>query len=269
VRMAQGDLSARVALDRPDEIGLLAHSFNEMAERIEETVTMLRHLVTDAAHELQTPLTALQTNLEMALDEPQVSAREAYLKQAAEQLRRFTALTANLLTLSKIEAGAVNANPTRIVLNDLLSQIMEMYASRAEQAELSLQLDIPDSLITVEANGAQVQRALDNLIDNAIKFTPAGGEVRITLEEQGSVVAISVADTGIGISDEDVPLIFERFHRGRNTSMYAGSGLGLAIVKAIAEAHHGSLALIPQPHGAAFMLTLPVIAVDMRSSIHS
>lgn len=256
-RMAQGDLSTRMELDRPDEIGVLAHSFNEMASRIEETVTMLRHLVTDAAHELQTPLTALRTNMDMAADEPDAARRELYLKQASDQLDRFTALTGNLLVLSRLEAGIAGSDRAPITINDALRQWCEAYASRAEQAGLNFDQSIPDAPILIEGSTSQIQRALDNLVENAIKFTPAGGTIRVELASHGDQAQITVEDTGIGIQADDLPHIFERFHRGRNSASYSGSGLGLAIVKAIVDEHRGSVRADTLEKGARITVLIP------------
>jgi signal transduction histidine kinase len=260
--MADGDLSVRVALDRPDEIGVLAASFNEMADQIQEMVVTLRRLVTDAAHELHTPLTALRTNLEMAADEPDPHQQAQYLEHALAQLQRFEALTSNLLLLSRLEAGAVSEERESINLTVLLHEAVEVYASRAEQAGLSFRAILPDGEKLIRGHEGQIQRALANLLDNALKFTPAGGEVTIILSGSDDEIEIRIEDTGIGIPDADVQHLFERFHRGRNAAGYPGSGLGLAITRAIINSHEGSISVEHQESGARFVAKLPGLKDD-------
>jgi signal transduction histidine kinase len=233
-RMAGGDLSARADIVTEDEFGLLARSFNRMAEQVEETVVTLRRFVSDAAHELHTPLTALHTNLELATD-------EEFVRRARAQVRRLERLTEGLLDLSRVEAGGCPDDRAPLELVALLKEVSELYASQAEQAGLAFNLTLPPSPVTVQGDRAQLRRALENLLDNAIKFTPEGGSVSLGARQSGERVELWVEDTGIGIPPDDLPLLFSRFHRGRNAAGYPGSGLGLAIVKAIVENHGGCI----------------------------
>jgi signal transduction histidine kinase len=204
-------------------------------------IITLRRLVTDAAHELHTPLTALRTNLEMAADEVDPQQQAQYLEHALVQLQRFETLTSNLLLLSRLEAGDVSEERESINLTLLLRETAEVYASRAEQAGLSFRAVLHDEETLISGHEGQIQRALANLLDNALKFTPAGGEVTMALNGSENGIEIRIGDTGIGIPEADVPHLFERFHRGRNTAGYPGSGLGLAIARAILNSHAGSI----------------------------
>lgn len=233
-RMAGGDLSARADIASKDEFGLLAHSFNQMAEQVEETVVTLRRFVSDAAHELHTPLTALHTNLELAPD-------EEFVRRAQAQVRRLERLTVGLLDLSRVEAGGSQEKHTSLELVTLVQQVSELYASRAEQAGLAFNLTLPESPVTVRGDRAQLRQVLENLLDNAIKFTPEGGSVGAGIHQHGGQVELWVEDTGIGIPVDDLPRLFGRFHRGCNAAGYPGSGLGLAIAKAIVENHGGCI----------------------------
>jgi signal transduction histidine kinase len=237
--MTQGDLSSRSALRSRDEIGQLAASFNEMADQVEATVTTLRRFVSDAAHELRTPLTALRTNLDLARDEKNAAKRAVFLSRAQAMVERLEELNTNLLDLSRLEANGHAAQGEIVDLGALLRPRAESYASQAEQAGLAFEVKLPEEPLRVRADGNQVLRAMDNLVDNACKFTPQGGNVRVELSAQDEQAVFSVADTGIGVPVEDLPQIFNRFHRGRNTTSYPGSGLGLAIVKAIVAANDG------------------------------
>src|SRR5258707_9612448 len=263
-RMTQGNLSSRADVKSRDEFGQLARSFNEMAEQVEQTVSTLREFVADAAHELHTPLTALQANLELARDEKTASARTRYLSRAQEQGQRLEALVKSLLDLSRIEAADADAksNFVSVDLIQLVREVGEQFASRAEQTERSFTMNIPNDAVRVMGNETQLRQVVINLLENALKFTPASGwiSLQLTLESASLLanlrehtlmgtralavqnrdeITLTVSDSGIGIPPEDLPHLFERFHRGRNVSEFTGNGLGLAIVKAIVEAHGG------------------------------
>lgn len=261
--MAGGDLSARAQVHREDEIGTLARSFNLMADRVEGTVVTLRRFVTDAAHELHTPLTALRTSLELARHDealaPQsLQAMDEHLVVAQVQAERLQALTDGLLDLSRLEAvpGAQDLVP--IALAPLIRTLSEPYASRAEQAGVHFELSLPETPIVVPGDEAQLNRALSNLLDNAIKFTPEGGGVNLGLRREADSAVVWVEDTGIGIPEDDLAQLFKRFHRGRNVAGYPGSGLGLAIVKAIVEGHGGRVEAEPTAHGTQFNVIVPI-----------
>jgi len=250
-RMAGGDLSARADIASKDEFGLLAHSFNQMAEQVEETVVTLRRFVSDAAHELHTPLTALHTNLELAPD-------EAFVRRAQAQVERLERLTEGLLDLSRVELGGSQEGHAPLELVTLVKQASELYASRAEQAGLAFNLTLPESPVTVRGDRAQLRQVLENLLDNAIKFTPEGGSVGAGIHQHGGQVELWVEDTGIGIPVDDLPRLFDRFHRGGNAAGYPGSGLGLAIAKAIVEHHGGRIeAESVLGEGTRLFFTLP------------
>ncbi len=256
-RMAEGDLSTRANMARADEIGVLAQSFNEMADQVEETITTLRRFVSDAAHELHSPLTALQTDLELSVTEQDETRRNELIERAQQQTIRLRELADNLLDLSRVEAAGAQPSYVKLNLNDLLCDIGEPYASQADQAGLTLSLDVPQDPIEIRGDTAQIRRAIGNLIDNAIKFTPEGGTITIGLRKIAGAIELCIQDTGIGIPEEDLPQLFSRFHRSRNVANYPGNGLGLAIVKAIVEAHGGSVSAVNTSPGARFCITMP------------
>jgi signal transduction histidine kinase len=270
-RMAAGDLTARADVTSNDEMGVLGQSFNEMASQVEEMVGTLRSFVADAAHELHTPLTALQANIELARDEKNASARTRYLARAQEQGQRLEALVKNLLDLSRIEAAESTSNFVSVDLVQLVREVGEQFASRAEQTDRAFTLDIPDEAVSVAGNETQLKQALVNLLENALKFTPVGGGISLQLSSANSQelapapqtrneVTLTVIDSGIGIPAEDLPHLFERFHRGRNVSEFTGNGLGLAIVKAIVQSHTGSVEAQSDGigRGSRFVVCLPV-----------
>jgi signal transduction histidine kinase len=140
----------------------------------------------------------------------------------------------------------------------MVRETSELYASRAEQAGHCFSMDLPGSSVIGTVNESQLRRALGNLLDNAIKFTPAEGSIGVGLAPRDGQVELWVKDTGIGIPAEDLPQLFSRFHRARNTASYPGSGLGLAIIKAIVEGHHGQVSVNSGAHGTCFTLQLPL-----------
>jgi two-component system sensor histidine kinase BaeS len=256
-QMASGDLSARVQLLRRDEFGSLAHSFNNMAARVEDTVSTLRRFVADAAHELQTPLTALRADLELALSEGDDSERSRFTQRALGQVSRLSVLADGLLDLSRIESGTSDAQRQAIDLTALVAEMSEVYASRAEQAGIYFEVELPADPVILQVRETQIRRAVGNLLDNAIKFTPENGSIRLRLKHHAKNVEISVNDTGIGIAPDDLPQLFHRFHRGRNAASYPGSGLGLAIIKAIIDGHHGEIFVHSSGTGTQFTIQLP------------
>jgi signal transduction histidine kinase len=257
--MTHGDLSSRADVKSRDEFGQLARSFNEMAAQVEQTVSTLREFVADAAHELHTPLTALQANLELAREEKNAAARTRYLSRAQEQSRRLEALVQSLLDLSRIEAAESRSNFATVDLIQLAREVGEQFASRAEQADRSFMTIIPDESVSVQGNETQLRQILINLLENALKFTPVKGSISLKMEHASDQVTLTVSDSGIGIPPEDLPHLFERFHRGRNASEYPGNGLGLAIVKAIVSAHEGTVAVESRPdQGTSISVSLPI-----------
>lgn len=257
-RMSEGDLSARAVIDSRDEVGTLAGAFNEMASRVEETIITLRRFVADAAHELHTPLTALRTNIELIADEKHIEEQGKFVGQALAQVGRLEALTVDLLELSRLEAGKENGFALTD-LNHLIRETSEPYASRAEQADIDFHIDLPSGPLVVHASESQIRRALCNLLENAIKFTSAGGTIHVGLRQQNGITELWVQDTGIGIPDDDLPHLFSRFHRGRNAFTYPGSGLGLAIVRAITNAHSGTVTAEQLTPGTRITLKLPIL----------
>ena len=254
-RMAAGDLQARAAVERQDEIGLLAYSFNHMADQVEQTMLALKQFVADAAHEIHTPLTALRTNLELARlsTDP-----DPFINNALDQSSRIEKFSSDLLLLSRLESGLDDSERKPFRLDDLLRELSEPFAAQAEQAGLDFELDLDRTgPVQVHGDQARLSQAVGNLLDNAIKFTPSGGRVRLDLAQQEGQIRLEVADSGIGIPAEDHSLLFQRFHRGRNAAAYPGSGLGLAISQAIVRQHGGEIQVQSQDSGTVFTLILP------------
>lgn len=253
-RMQAGDLAVRAPVTRRDEIGRLAHSFNAMANRVETTVDTLRRFVADAAHELHTPLTALRTYLDLAAGADDAAP---YVAAAAAQNERLIRLTDDLLDLSRLESQTGPADHAALDLAPLLRACCEPAAARAEQADIAFTLALPDGPLPVLGNADQLARAVGNVLDNAVKFTPPGGAVAVRAAADDAAVVITVADNGIGIAADEIGGVFGRFHRAPNAVPYPGSGLGLAITHAILTLHNGSITATSRPGHTVFTLTLP------------
>lgn len=163
-------------------------------------------------------------------------------------------LTRSLLDLSQLEATALETKHEEVDLTALLRNLAEPYASLAEQAELIFNLNIENDPVVIMGNAVQLGNLIQNLLDNAIKFTPASGQINVKLSTLDGIVQLSVADTGIGIAEEDIPHLFSRFHRGRNASAYPGSGLGLAIIKTIADHHRATIDVKRKSIGTMFTI---------------
>lgn len=261
-RMADGDLTARVPeAGRPatgqDELGQMARAFNRMADQMESTIVTLRQFVADAAHQMHTPLTALRTNLELAADPEDTASQHLYLARAQGQVARLTSLTDELLLLARVETGIAGVQPQRFDLAALARGLSEAQAARAEQAGLEFTLVASAVPVWVVGEPEQISALLDNLVDNALKFTPTGGAVTVRLAALQSTAVLIVEDTGIGIPADELSQIFLRFHRARNATATPGSGLGLAYVKAVAERHGGQVEAANSDPGARFTVTLP------------
>jgi signal transduction histidine kinase len=167
------------------------------------------------------------------------------------------------LDLSRIEAAETKANFASVDLIQLVREVGEQFASRAEQADRSFTMNVPEETIRVQGNEIQLRQVMINLLENALKFTPVNGWISLNLERATDQAVLTIADSGIGIPPEDLPHLFERFHRARNVSDYAGNGLGLAIVKAIVESHGGEVTAHSAGIGAGskLVLTLPIQSV--------
>jgi len=255
-QMTAGDFTTRAQLQRQDELGTLATAFNAMADQIQATMVTLNHFVSDAAHEINTPITALRTNLELITEAQGNTSDSKSINRALEQVIRLQHLTHSLLQLSRLESGEQDNDIESINMQSLIREVAGLYASRADQQNIDLELTFPKHEVTYTANATHIRIALSNLIDNAIKFTPPMGRVSIDLEQNHNTVCIHIRDTGVGIPPDHMPYIFNRFHRAPNVTNYAGSGLGLAIVQAIVERYNGHITVKNLEQGARFSLVL-------------
>jgi two-component system sensor histidine kinase MprB len=244
-----GDLSQRIETTGEDELGRLATSFNTMLAALEESSRAQRQLVADASHELRTPLTSLRTNIEVLAGEHTLAPqeRERLLHDVVEQLGEMTALIAELIELARAEQHPEETQDVRL---DLIAE-GAVERARRNQPNVTFTTDFESSL--VHGAPSTIERAVANLLDNAAKWSPPGGEVKVGVH--GSEV--TVRDHGPGIAEEDLPYVFDRFYRASAARGLPGSGLGLAIVKQVAESHGGTVvAERPEDGGTLMRLRL-------------
>ncbi|SDW58328.1 two-component system, OmpR family, sensor histidine kinase BaeS [Amycolatopsis xylanica] len=256
-RVGSGDSSARVAVKGKDEIGRLAVAFNEMSDTRQRLEDNRKTMVSDIAHELRTPLSNIRGWLEATQDG--VSTLDDELAASLlEEAMHLQHIVDDLFDLSQADAGALRLHPEPLDVSDLLSQVRAAHSARAAKAGVTLVTEAADVELT--ADPVRLRQAIDNLVSNAVRHTPAGGSVTVTARADAGEVVIEVADTGTGISEEDLPSVFDRFWRAdkSRTRQSGGSGLGLAIVRKLAEAHGGTAtAASPPGQGAVFTLRLP------------
>ena len=258
--MARGELGVRAEVERDDEIGRLAASFNAMADTTQNTVATLQRFVADAAHELGTPLTALQADLELAQDQSDEPGLQRLVRRALRQAERIQHLSSDLLRLSRLDRGVTSMPLAPLDMAPVLHRLADDVASRAEQAGIDFTLDLLPGALPVRADAEALGTAVGNLLDNALKFTSSAGSVILGAKADDRTAVVWVEDTGIGIPAADLDGLFCRFHRGRNAAAYPGSGLGLAIVRATMELHGGAVSVRSEPSaGSRFQLTLPLI----------
>ena len=265
-RMEVGDYSVRVTTRSRDEVGQLAHAFNSMSTELASVEQLRRDLVANVSHELKTPIAAIRAHLENLLDgveEPDPATLQVMLAQT-ERLGR---LVEQLLDLSRLESGEVPLHRVEVPVAGLVSQVVSEIRVSRPNTDVTIKKDIPQDLPPLDADPERVHQVLFNLVDNAVRFTPAGGEVTIEAHRQNGSVEFSVADTGVGIEPEHLPRLFERFYRAdpARSREDGGTGIGLAIARWVVEAHGGHIHADSAPGiGSVFTFDLPAAATTRR-----
>ncbi len=263
--IASGHFDRRISIASKDEVGILARTFNFMAERLQEMVTRQRMFIANASHELRSPLTSIKLRTE-ALMEPddRMSAdrRRRFLKEIDAEADRLRRLADRLLDLSRLEMQAERHYRDVVNVSVLIRDAVDVLSVRATKAHIRLDVHLPERLPPVKGESEDMAELFLNLIDNAIKYTPPGGDVRIRADVEGDFVRIAVADTGEGIPPQDIPHIFEPFYRVDKvrSRRIGGSGLGLAIVKTIVDLHGGYIEVESKlGEGTTFTVLLPYV----------
>jgi signal transduction histidine kinase len=244
--------------DRGDEIDQLAMTFNQMLDRIQTLVTEIRQMGDNIAHDLKSPLTRIRGSAEIALTTARSPAEyEAMAAGAIEECDRLLAMINTMLMISRTEAGVEKPARESLDLTALAREACELFGTPAEDQGIALACSVPETC-PVTGDHRMLRRLIANLLDNALKYTQAGGSVELTVFQNAGSAALTVRDTGSGISAGDLPRIFERFYRCDQSRSVAGTGLGLSLARAIARAHGGEITVESRPgRGSAFTVTLP------------
>lgn len=266
-QIAQGDYGRRVTIpdnyspaDR-DEMGQLAHSFNQMAAQLEEADALRRQLIGDVSHELTTPLTVIKGSMEGLIDGV-LPPEPATFQQVYHEAARLQRLVTDLQELSRVEAGTYQLHIQPVDLGALVHKITGHLRRQFEDKGVQLHMHIPSALLMAEADPDRISQILINLVGNALQYTPAGGQVDLFVQRKDNGVQLTIADTGIGIPAEHLPHLFTRFYRVDKSRARAsgGSGIGLTIARHLVEAHNGRIWVESEGlgQGSRFLFWLPL-----------
>lgn len=260
--IAQGNYQARVVVRRQDEIGLLAQSFNQMAARLEEAEQTRARQLAAIAHELTRPLTGIRAAVETLHDDADagIEIREVLFTGIEEEVARLERLVGTLQSRHHQVLRRIQVSPIEISLERVIRASAATFEPVAARQGVALLVELPFGLARIRADEDRLIQVLTNLLDNALKFTPRGGQVTVQVNEQTDALWVQVTDTGVGIAPEELPFVFQQFYRGAESRPpeKRGMGLGLAICREIITAHGGQIWVENNPdQGTRFTFTLP------------
>ncbi|MDQ1402667.1 MAG: hypothetical protein QOG03_983 [Actinomycetota bacterium] len=257
--MARGDYDRRVTATSHDEVGELARAFNAMATELAEVDRMRRDLVANVSHELRTPISALQATLENLVDGVSQPDPEQ-LAVMLRQVERLGRLVSQLLDLSRLESGAIPLDRHPFEVGPMLE--LAASESRLHAGAVSVRVDAGGTGLVADGDPERMHQVVTNLVDNAVRYSPAGGTVTLAAHHRAGRVAIEVSDEGPGIPEQEANRVFERFYRvDPSRSGHGGAGLGLAIARWIVDLHGGEIrAEQREPHGCRMVVVLPGVA---------
>jgi len=262
-RMAEGDLEARVgAVGRADELAELGSSLNRLAEQLQREEVLRKNMTADVAHELRTPLATLKSHME-AFEDGVWEPTPPRLHAVSEEIERLIRLVGDLEDLTRLESPEFQLTMVQQNLQDVVAQAVE--AVRAGYVQKGVALTIPEEdndWVEVRCDRERMLQVLHNVLSNALKYTPAGGEVQVMVHNRPEVARITVRDTGIGLTADQLVNVFERFYRAdpSRDRKRGGSGIGLAIVKRLVEAHGGRVWMESAPDvGTTVYIELPSV----------
>ena len=266
--LAHGNLETRVPVSGRDEVAMLAQTFNQMATQLQtadekqrELERLRRDLIAWVSHDLQTPLASIRAILEAlydgVVDEPETVKR--YLNTAQRDVSSLSALIDDLFEMAQLDTGGIPLEKADSSLADLISDTLESFSELASRQNIQLEGSVENNVDPVCMDTQRVGRVFNNLISNALRHTPPGGQIEVRARRVGSNVEVTVHDSGEGIRAEDIPNIFESFYRGEKSRSRAtgGAGLGLAIARGIVRAHGGEIFVESRPGDTRFIFTLP------------
>jgi heavy metal sensor kinase len=258
-KISAGTLQERVPVKaRGDEIDTLARTFNQMLDRIQALLKEIEEMSDNIAHDLRSPIARIRGTAEVTLTSGKDRAEfENMAGSTIEECDRLLDMINTMLMISKTESGVNKVSSQNLDMTGVVRQAYELFEPTAEDQQVHLHCDAPSGIYML-GDLSMIQRMISNLLDNAIKYTPAGGTVQITLAENRSHVSLTFKDSGVGISATDLSRIFNRFYRCDQSRSLPGTGLGLSLARAIARAHSGDITVVSTPgHGSTFTITLP------------
>ncbi len=266
-RIAAGHYQERVPVDdnepttQRDELGLMAVSFNQMADELEQTEARRRQLIGDVSHELRTPLTTIKGYLE-GLEDGMLPAEPETYQAMEREAGRMQRLVADLQELSRVEAGAYELEKKWLSIQSVLESTLHRLNKQYDEKQVAIQIDAADHLPQIQADEIRLEQVLINLVGNALQYTPTGGKIVISARQEQERLVVSVQDNGAGIPEKDLPFIFDRFYRVDKSRSRAGggSGIGLTIARHLVEAHGGCIKAFSEGvgKGSKFEFTLPL-----------
>ncbi|MGH2409310.1 MAG: sensor histidine kinase, partial [Chloroflexota bacterium] len=262
-RMAKGDYDQRVPEAGADEVSHLARSFNRMASEVSTAREVQRQFIANVSHDLKTPLTSILGFSQILAEESAEPTQQRAAQVINEEARRLQRLTLDLLDLSRLEAGQLQLRRSVLDLNDLAGRALAPYAELPANAALCFLDQRSSGSLTISGDGDRLMQVLVNLLDNAVKFCDPRGSVALRTERRGTEAVLTVANTGAGLSPEDLTRVFQRFYRSDHSraSRTGGTGLGLAIVREIVAAHGGRVEARSEGDGwTHFVVSLPALA---------
>jgi heavy metal sensor kinase len=270
VQIGQGDLTSRVPVgNEGEEIKNLAIAFNEMIERIDAVVKEIKEVAHNIAHDLRGPMTRIRGICETTLSShPTIEDYQEMAGIVINESDRLVGMINTLLEIAETEAGVASISKVSVDINELARNAYELFLPVAEDKGVHLDLEAAAEPLMVSGDISRLQRVVANLLDNAIKYTPAGGSITISVKEGQEEAIVTVSDSGIGIDKGSLPRIFERFYRGDESRSTPGNGLGLSLVGALVHAHGGEIQVKSSPgKGSTFTVVLPKVGLTLTSNI--
>lgn len=270
-QLAGGDLSARVEVNGRDEIAQVGQVFNGMADQLQQAADqqaeldhLRRDLIAWTSHDLRTPLTSIRVRVEALNDGlvDDIETQQRFYKDIRADVMALNKLIDDLFELAQLDAGSFRMEKSPYVLGDFISDCLQRFQIVADQKEIDLTGQVDSAVGLVPLNATKLGRVLDNLISNAIRYTPNGGRVWVTAVRQPTNIEVTVQDSGPGFNPADLPHVFDQFYRGEEARSRAtgGAGLGLAIAQGVVLAHEGSIWAQNAPEGGAIVkFSLPLL----------
>ena len=258
-RIGRHDFGQRVAFaDEGEEIRALVHAFNDMLERTELLLNELQQITDNVAHDLRTPITRIrgiaETTLKGGEDLDEYREMAAAVIDGSDELIE---MISTMLEIAKTDSGVTELAVAALDIREIVEQAADLFAPAAEDKRIDIHLAQPQHAVMVLGDRSRLQRVVANLLDNAIKYTPAGGTVSLSIDAEAAGVKVAITDSGMGIDANDIPKIFDRFYRGDQCRSTTGSGLGLSLVLAIIRGHGGDITVKSAEAGSTFIVFLP------------